>query len=69
MMNRKYALLLGLTMELVALELGLIYAGSWADQKLGWPGYGVMIGAFVGFSMWVLHLVIALKSDDGDELK
>lgn len=61
MFNNKYAILVALTMELVTLELGLVYAGAYVDQRMGWDGYGVMLGAGIGLGIWVFHLVIAMK--------
>ncbi|HEX4924268.1 MAG TPA: hypothetical protein VFV50_09280 [Bdellovibrionales bacterium] len=61
MFNNKYAILLALTMELVTLELVLVYAGSYLDQKVGWSGYGVMLGAGLGLGVWVFHLIVAMK--------
>ncbi len=65
MLNNKYLVLLALTMELVFLELVLVFGGSYLDRQLGWPGYGVILGAFLGLGIWVFHLVIALKKLEG----
>ncbi len=60
-------MLLALTMELVTLELAMIFGGSYLDGIMKWPGYGVMLGAIVGFGIWVFHLVLVLKKLEGGE--
>jgi hypothetical protein len=62
MFNKKYATLLALVMELVTLELVLIFAGSYVDRRMGWQGIGVILGATLGLAVWIFHLVIALKT-------
>ena len=66
MFNSKYMILLALTMELVTMEVALIFTGSWLDQYMSWPGYGVMLGAIIGFAAWVFHLVVVLKKLEGE---
>ena len=61
MFNNKYFVLTALVAELVTLELVLIYGGSYFDKQMSWPGYGVMLGAVLGFGVWVFHLVVVLK--------
>jgi hypothetical protein len=67
MIPKKYAILFALTSELVVVELVLIYAGSWVDQKYSWPGYGVICGAMIGLMAWVFHLILALKNFNDPE--
>ena len=61
MLNKKSAILLGLAVELVVLELILISAGAWVDKQWSWSGFGVIGGAIIGFGGWVFHLLVALK--------
>lgn len=68
MFNNKYLVLLALVTELVTLELALIFGGSYLDKAMQWPGYGVILGAVVGFGVWVFHLLVVLKKiEDGPE--
>jgi hypothetical protein len=62
MFNRATAVLLALITELVAVELTLLYLGTLLDHRMGWSGYAAAGGALFGFCLWVIHLLVALKS-------
>jgi hypothetical protein len=60
--KKEYLMFLGLVFELLGLVLGLVYAGHYFDQKMGYSGVGVAGGAVLALLIWVLHLVQAFKN-------
>lgn len=55
-------------MELVAIQIGMLYFGNLIDKYLGWPGYAVLVGTILGFGSWLSHLIFAINrlKQDGD---
>lgn len=66
-MQKKYAIFMGLAMELVVLEVGLLYAGHYMDEHHGWGGIGVAAGGLSALGIWIFHLVKATKGLDQQE--
>lgn len=61
----------GIGMELVAIELTLIFIGYQIDQKMAWPGLALACGAILGLTIWLYHVIKLLRSysegTDSDE--
>ena len=66
MIDRKYLILMGLGMEIVALIIAMLYLGSLLDPELGGQGYGPMIGAVLALVVWISHLVIYVQNSERD---
>jgi F0F1-type ATP synthase assembly protein I len=56
------------TLAQVGFEMVLpIGAGALLDNYLGWTPWGVVVGAVIGLTGGVLHLVVLMKQYDRDE--
>lgn len=56
-MDSKNMVFLGLGVELVAIVLGLFFAGQWLGQKIGFGDLGAVLGPFIGIIVWTIHLL------------
>lgn len=54
-------------MELVALEVTLLYAGRYVDTRLGTNGIGIAVGGLLGLVIWIAHLVKIMKTVEREE--
>jgi hypothetical protein len=61
-MNNKNAVFIALGFECFGLIAACVLIGRWLDQKYGWGSLGAGLGAFVGLSAWILHLLLVLKN-------
>lgn len=61
MQKNPYAYFIGLAMELAVLIVTFLYLGRWVDGYMGWNGFGVAGGAFLGLAIWITHLVSAMN--------
>ena len=50
-----------MTTELAVLVVTFLYLGRWVDEYMGWNGFGVAGGAFIGLGIWITHLVSAMN--------
>lgn len=60
-MKNSYVYFIGLAMELAVLIVTFLYIGRWVDGYMGWSGFGIAGGAFVGLGIWIVHLVSAMN--------
>ena len=63
-MDRKYMVLLGMGLELVALTLAFLYIGRYLDDKMGWSGFATAGGAILAIAVWLVHLVQVVNQLD-----
>ncbi len=61
MKKNKYLIFASIGFELVALIVLFIYLGEWAVAK-GWPEYTKAFGIVLAFAIWIISLVVKLKS-------
>lgn len=61
MKKNKYLIFASIGFELVALIILFIYLGEWAVSK-GWPDYTKALGIVLAFTLWIVSLVVKLKS-------
>ena len=59
---RRYMSLSQVGLEMVA-PIGL---GLALDLLLGWLPWGVIVGAVLGFSVGLIHLIVVVSKDDSD---
>ena len=59
---RRYMSLSQVGLEMVA-PIGL---GLALDLLLGWLPWGVIVGAVMGFSVGLIHLIVVVSKDDSD---
>ncbi len=59
---RRYMTLSQVGLEMVA----PIGAGLALDHYLGWLPWGTVVGAVLGFSVGLVHLIWVVSKDDGD---
>jgi F0F1-type ATP synthase assembly protein I len=59
---RRYMTLSQVGLEMVA----PIGAGLALDHYLGWLPWGTVVGAVLGFSVGLVHLIWVVAKDDGD---
>lgn len=62
---RRYMTLSQVGLEMVA-PIGV---GLGLDYLLGWLPWGVVVGAVLGFSVGLVHLILVMNKDDGDSPK
>ena len=62
---RRYMSLSQVGLEMVA-PIGL---GLALDLLLGWLPWGVIVGAVLGFSVGLIHLIVVVSKDDSDSTK
>jgi len=55
----------GLGIQLAVMMLGGLYAGQWADRKLGTGSLLTILGAFLGFGATMWSLLRQLREHDG----
>jgi hypothetical protein len=60
--NNKSAVFIAMGFECFGLITVCVLIGRWLDQKYGWGSLAAGLGAFVGLSAWVAHLLLLLKS-------
>lgn len=61
MNKNSYLIFAALGMDLVALEVTLLLAGKWIDQKMGWQGFGIAGGGMLALAVWFQHIFWAIK--------
>lgn len=61
MQKNPYVYFIGLATELAVLIVTFLYLGRWVDGYMGWNGFGVAGGAFLGLGIWIVHLVSAMN--------
>ena len=57
----------GLGIQLAVTLVVFVFAGRWADQKLGTGSLLTIVGAFVGFGGTMYSLIRQLNRQDRDE--
>ena len=58
----------GLGVQLAVILVVFVFAGQWADRKLGTGGIITIVAAFLGFGGTMYSLIRTLnKKDDGGE--
>lgn len=62
-----YLLFVGIGLELVGIEVGMILLGQWVDERWGLPGVGVAVLGLGGLIVWLWHVVRMLRQLDEDE--
>lgn len=61
MNKNNYLIFAALGMDLVALEVAMLFAGKWVDDKMGWQGFGIAGGGMLGLIVWFQHLIWAIR--------
>ncbi len=61
MQKNPYVYFIGLATELAVLIVTFLYIGRWVDGYMGWNGFGIAGGAFLGLGIWIAHLVSAMN--------
>jgi hypothetical protein len=55
----------GLGVQLAVILVVFVYAGQWADRKLGTGGIITVVAAFLGFGGMMYSLIRTLNKKDG----
>jgi hypothetical protein len=57
----------GLGIQLAVILVVFVFAGQWADRKLGTGGIITVVAAFLGFGGTMYSLIRTLNKKDGGE--
>lgn len=63
-MDRNSVVILGLAFELAGLIVGFLFLGREIDSLYQLKGIGIAGGAFLGFAIWIAHLVVVLSKQN-----
>ena len=66
-MDRQYMVLAAMAFELVGVIWVMSLIGRYFDEQQHWPGYALAVGALIGFSAWIFHLIVVLRTLAKDE--
>lgn len=67
MKKNKALIFAGIGIELVGLEVTLIFFGRMLDQKYGWPGFAVAGLGLSGLVFWLWQVVRLLKNFEEED--
>lgn len=60
-MDRKILIFMSIGFECVLLVGGFILLGRWLEEKYGWGNLGTAMGALLGVTAWIIHLIALFK--------
>ncbi len=66
-MDRKALAYIALAFELAGLVVAFIFVGKYLDEKFGLKGLGIAGGALLGLILWVIHIVVVLRTFEKED--